>query len=91
METWRIIGGAAAGCGGLLLVLVAMAQARDSVVHGRATRLDTPNQRVARSAAFGLTVVTVMVLLCLTVLPMLVVWSVAAAVWLLMLTVLVLS
>lgn len=85
METWRILSTTAVGIGGLLMVLVAMAQARDSSVRGRRTRHEGVHTRVARSAAIGLAVVAVLVLLSLTVLPQYIVWAVAAALWLILL------
>ncbi len=85
METWRIIGTSVVGIGGLLMVLVGMAQARDSSVRGRMTRSEGVHSRVARAAAIGLAVLAVLVVLTLTVLPQFVVWAVAATVWLILL------
>ncbi|HEY3262931.1 MAG TPA: hypothetical protein VGJ95_22115 [Pseudonocardiaceae bacterium] len=86
MELWRVLGATALGIGGLLLVLVAMAQARDSALpSGRRDRHDT-SVRVARTAMIGVSVVTMTVLLVLTVLPQFAVWALTAAVWLILIT-----
>lgn len=83
METWRIIGAAIVGVGGLLLVLVAMAQTRDSAVRGRSgIRREVSSWRVARTGLIGLVVLAVLVLLTFTVLPQAVVWTVATVTWL---------
>lgn len=80
-----MIGGLAVGSGGLLMVLVAMAQARDSAVRGRLTRHEGSRARVARAGGIGLGVLVVLMALALTVLPQFVVWAVAASVWLILL------
>jgi hypothetical protein len=85
METWRVLGAIALGAGGLLLVLVAMAQARDSAVRPRSSD-DGAAGRVARAALIGLSLLAVTVVLALTVLPQFVIWGVAAAAWLILLT-----
>jgi len=85
MELWRVAGAAAVRAGGPLLVLVAMAQARDSAVRARRTRHEGRTARVARAAGTGVAVLAVVVVLVLTVLPQLVVWGLAAAVWLILL------
>jgi hypothetical protein len=85
MELWRVLGAVAVGSGGLLLVLVGMAQARDSAVHTRRAAYEGKGVRVARAAAIGLVIVTLTVLLVLTVLPQVVVWGIAVAAWLIML------
>jgi hypothetical protein len=85
MELWRVIGAAAVGLGGLMLVLVAMAQARDSAVRARRTRHEGRTARIARAAAIGLGLLAVILALTLTVLPQFVVWALAAAVWLILL------
>lgn len=84
MELWRVIGAVAVGTGGLLMVLVAMAQARDSAVRARRTRHEGRAARVTRAAIFGLVAVGVAVLLVITVLPEVAVWALAAAVWLIL-------
>jgi hypothetical protein len=93
METWRVLGAMAIGVGGLLMVLVAMAQARDSAVRPRGRpsyrprgRDDGVGARVARAAGIGMLLLVIMVVLTLTVLPQVVVWGVAAATWLMLLT-----
>jgi len=85
MDTWRIFGAAVVGIGGLLMVMVAMAQARDSGVRGRMTAREGRHTRVAQAAGIGLALLAVLLLLTLTVLPQYVVWAVAAAVWLILL------
>ena len=85
MEVWRAIGAVVVGIGGLLLVLVAMAQVRDNAVSRRRTGLESTAARVARTAAIGLLAVALIVVLVLTVLPPLVVWAVAATAWLILL------
>jgi hypothetical protein len=85
MEVWRVLGAAAVGGGGLLLVLVAMAQTRDSTVRARRTGRESTAARVARTAGIGLVAVALAVVLVLTVLPPLVVWAVAATAWLILL------
>lgn len=72
METWRVIAGVLIGFGGLILVLLAMAQTRD--------RKGATNSTVALAGAISLTVVTLLCVLSLTVLPGPVVWGVVAAV-----------
>ena len=72
METWRVIAGVLIGFGGLILVLLAMAQTRD--------RKGATNSTVALSGAISLTVVALLCVLSLTVLPGPVVWGVVAAV-----------
>jgi hypothetical protein len=85
MELWRMLGGAAVGSAGLLLVLVAMAQARDSAVATRRRSLEGTGARVARAGGVGLAVLLVLMLLVLTVLPQQVVWGLGAALWLILL------
>lgn len=85
METWRIFGTVAVGTGGLLMVLVAMAQARDTTVRGRMTRYEGTHLRVTRAALIGLAVLAVLVVLTLTVLPQAVVWAITATLWLILL------
>ena len=85
MELWRTIGAVVVGTGGLLLVLVAMAQVRDNTMGARRTGRESTAARVARAAAIGLVAVAVAVVLVLTVLPPLVVWAVAATGWLILL------
>ena len=82
MEVWRVLGAGAIGSGGLVLVLVAMAQARDSAVGPRRNRREGRAARIARAAAGSLAVLAIVVVLSLTVLPQFVVWACAAAVWL---------
>jgi hypothetical protein len=84
MQTWRILGTIALGTGGLLMVLVAMAQARDSAVRRRRED-DGTGGRVARAGLIGLALVAIAVVLRLTVLPQFVVWGVTAATWLILL------
>ncbi|ALG05798.1 hypothetical protein [Kibdelosporangium phytohabitans] len=72
METWRVIAGVLIGFGGLILVLLAMAQTRD--------RKGATNSTVALAGAISFTVVTLLCVLSLTVLPGAVVWGIVAAV-----------
>nr|WP_042184609.1 hypothetical protein [Kibdelosporangium sp. MJ126-NF4]CEL16403.1 hypothetical protein [Kibdelosporangium sp. MJ126-NF4] len=72
METWRVIAGVLIGFGGLILVLLAMAQTRD--------RKGATNSTVALAGAISLTVVVLLCVLSLTVLPGPVVWGIVAAV-----------
>jgi hypothetical protein len=85
MELWRMLGGAAVGSAGLLFVLVAMAQARDSAVATRRRGPDGKGARVARAGGISLAVLVVLMLLVLTVLPQLIVWGLGAALWLILL------
>lgn len=85
MDTWRIISTTVLGTGGLLMVLVAMAQARDSAVRGRMTRYEGQHARVAQAAGIGLGLLAVLLVLSLTVLPLFVIWAAASATWLILL------
>jgi hypothetical protein len=85
MQVWRVLGAVVLGSGGLLAVLVAMAQARDSAIGIRAGRQPKTGGRVAAAAGTGLAVLAVALLLTLTVLPQSVVWALAVAVWLILL------
>jgi len=80
-----VLGAVAVGSGGLMLVLVAIAQARDSAVRTRRTGRESKVARVARAAVIGLVAVALAVLLVLTVLPQLVIWALAATAWLILL------
>ncbi|ONI78934.1 hypothetical protein ALI144C_29730 [Actinosynnema sp. ALI-1.44] len=72
METWRVIAGVLIAFGGLILVLLAMAQTRD--------RRGATNSTVALAGVIAFTVVTLLCVLSLTVLPGAVVWGIVAAV-----------
>lgn len=85
MQMWRLLAGVLVGCGGLLGVLVAMAQARDSAASIRSNRPTATATRVAAVAGVGLLLTTITVLLVLTVLPASVTWALTAAVWLILL------
>lgn len=85
VELWRSLGAVAVGSGGLLLVLIAMAQARDSAVHTRRDAYEGKRARVARTGLIGVIIVTLAVLLALTVLPPVVVWGGAVVAWLILL------
>jgi len=80
-----VLGAVAVGSGGLMLVLVAMAQARDSAVRTRRSGRESKVARVARAAVIGLVAVALTLVLVLTVLPQLVVWALAATAWLILL------
>lgn len=72
METWRILATALLGLGGLVLVLVAMAGARD--------RRGSTGGQVALTGAITFVVVLVLCVLTITVLPSVVVWSLVVVV-----------
>ncbi|MET0235318.1 MAG: hypothetical protein ABW224_11810, partial [Kibdelosporangium sp.] len=72
METWRVIAGALIGFGGLILVLLAMAQTRD--------RKGSTNSSVALAGVISFTLVVLLCVLSLTVLSGPVVWGLVAAV-----------
>ena len=80
-----MLGAVAVGGGGLMLVLVAMAQARDSAVRTRRSGRESKVTRVARAAVIGFVAVALTLVLVLTVLPQLVVWALAATAWLILL------
>lgn len=85
VDLWRLLGSVAVGVGGLLMVFVAMAQARDTAIPSRRGR-EGKAARVARSAGIGLAVLTLLMALVLTVLPQFMVWAIALAVWLILIT-----
>jgi|GEM_PF-5285410 len=85
MELWRALGAAAVGSAGLLLVLVAIAQARDSAIPGSRTGRDGRRAKIAQTSGIGLAILIVVLALVITVLPPLVVWGLAAAFWLILL------
>jgi hypothetical protein len=72
METWRVIAGVLIAIGGVILVLLAMAQTRD--------RKGATNSSVALSGAISATIVVLLCVLSLTVLPGQVVWVIVALV-----------
>jgi len=67
MEGWRLIAAVLFGTGGLILVVFAMAKARD--------RRDATGGHVAITGAVAFTVVTVLTVLVATALPASVAWS----------------
>ncbi|MEU5693535.1 hypothetical protein [Actinosynnema sp. NPDC020468] len=71
VETWRIVATGSFLLGGLVLVLVGMAQARD--------RKGARHGDVVRAAVVGLAVVAVVAVLIAYVLPSVVAWGVVAA------------
>ncbi len=71
METWRIVATGSFVLGGLIMVLVGMAQARDRR-HARTTD-------VWRAGLVGLAVVAVVAVLIAYVLPSVAAWGVVAA------------
>ncbi|MFD7652678.1 hypothetical protein ACFV4N_01705 [Actinosynnema sp. NPDC059797] len=71
METWRIVATSAFLVGGLVMVLVGMAQARD--------RKGARRGDVRRAALIGLAVVAVVAVLIAYVLPSVVAWGVVGA------------
>jgi hypothetical protein len=72
VETWRILATALLGLGGLVLVLFAMAQARD--------RRGATGGQVALTGAITFAVVFVLCVLTVTVLPSVVVWPLVVVV-----------
>jgi hypothetical protein len=71
VDTWRIIASGLFGLGGLVLVLVAMAQVRD--------RKRSSHFEVVRAGLIGLAVVAVIALLIVYWLPSVVAWALVAA------------
>lgn len=71
VETWRIVATSAFLLGGLVMVLVGMAQARD--------RRGARRGDVRRAAGIGLALVAVVAVLIASVLPSVVAWGVVAA------------
>jgi RsiW-degrading membrane proteinase PrsW (M82 family) len=84
MDVWRVIGAVIVGLGGVLLVMVAMAQARDSAIRFRRRGDEPPPARVLRTALLGLAILGVTLVLVLTVLPQLAVWTLSALIWLIL-------
>ncbi|MQA09193.1 MAG: hypothetical protein GEU98_11725 [Pseudonocardiaceae bacterium] len=72
METWRIFATALLGTGGIVLVLVTMAQVRE--------RRNSSTAQVAISGAVAFTLLVVIGLLVATVLPAAVAWTTVAVV-----------
>ena len=82
MELWRVAGAVIVGLGGMVLALVAIAQARDaSALRERRGRGPT-GPAVLRTSLLGLALVALAVVGVLTVLPQLVVWTLSALIWL---------
>ncbi|WP_086668177.1 hypothetical protein [Lentzea kentuckyensis] len=71
METWRIIATGLFGVGGLVMVLVAMAQVRD--------RKHSQRKEVVQAGLIGLVVVAVITLSIALWLPSVVAWALVAA------------
>ncbi|MEU4801188.1 hypothetical protein [Actinosynnema sp. NPDC023587] len=71
METWRIVAAGSFIVGGLIMVLVGMAQARD--------RKNARGADVWRAALIGLGVVAVVAVLIAYVLPSVAAWGIVAA------------
>lgn len=71
METWRIVATSLFGVGGLIMVLVAMAQVRD--------RKHSSHVEVVRAGLIGLLVVGVVAINIATWLPSVVSWGLVAA------------
>jgi hypothetical protein len=70
VETWRVIAGVLIGFGGVILVLLAMAQTRD--------RKGSTHSSVALAGVISFTIVLLLGVLSLTVLPGAVVWGFVA-------------
>ncbi|GGP36370.1 hypothetical protein [Saccharothrix coeruleofusca] len=77
METWRVVATCAFVAGGLVLVLVGMAQVRDRT-RTRGQRR-TKRAEVLRAGLLGLVLVAVVALLIAYLLPSVVAWGVVAA------------
>jgi hypothetical protein len=71
METWRIVATSLFGVGGLVMVLVAMAQVRD--------RKHSHRKEVLQAGLIGLVVVAVITLSMALWLPSVVAWALVAA------------
>ncbi|MEV0677258.1 hypothetical protein AB0I60_12145 [Actinosynnema sp. NPDC050436] len=71
METWRIVAAGSFVLGGLIMVLVGMAQARD--------RKNARGADVWRAGLVGLAVVAVVAVLIAYVLPSVAAWGIVAA------------
>ena len=71
METWRIIATSLFGLGGLVMVLVAMAQVRD--------RKHSHREDVVKAGLIGLVIVAVITLSIALWLPSVVAWALVAA------------
>jgi hypothetical protein len=71
MDTWRVVATSSFGVGGLVMVLVAMAQARD--------RRGSSHREVIRAGLIALAVVALIALQIATWLPSVVSWGVVAA------------
>ncbi|ACU34208.1 hypothetical protein KCV87_19325 [Actinosynnema pretiosum subsp. pretiosum] len=77
METWRVVATGAFIVGGLVLVLVGMAQVRDRV--RRRSERDAKHAQVLRAALVGLVAVAAVALLIALWLPSTVAWALVAA------------
>lgn len=78
-----MIGAVVVGIGGLILVLVVVAQARDSAaLRQRRGGRGPAGPVVLRTTLLSITVLALIVVGVLTVLPQLVVWTVGALMWL---------
>ncbi|MFF5099465.1 MULTISPECIES: hypothetical protein [Actinosynnema] len=77
METWRVVATGAFIVGGLVLVLVGMAQVRDRV--RRRSEQDAKHAQVLRAALIGLVAVAAVALLIALWLPSTVAWALVAA------------
>ncbi|HET8643745.1 MAG TPA: hypothetical protein VFM37_17550 [Pseudonocardiaceae bacterium] len=83
MELWRVVGAGVIGVGGLVLMMVAVAQARDAAaLRTRRGGRGPVGPVVLRTSLLGLAVVAVTIVGVLTVLPQLVVWTLSALIWL---------
>lgn len=71
METWRIVAAGSFVVGGLIMVLIGMAQARD--------RKHARSADVTRAGLVGLAVVAVIAVLIAYVLPSVAAWGIVAA------------
>ncbi|WP_344871760.1 hypothetical protein [Allokutzneria multivorans] len=78
METWRMIATGVFALGGLVLVLVAMAQVRD--------RKHSTRAQVTQTGLIALAVLSVVTALIATVLPETIAWALVAFVVLIVLT-----
>jgi hypothetical protein len=82
VELWRLGGAGMVAVGGLVLVLVAVAQARDGAALRARRGRRGAGPVVLRTSLLGLALVAVTVIGVLTVLPQLLVWTMSALIWL---------
>jgi hypothetical protein len=83
VELWQVAGAGIIGVGGIVLVMVAVAQTRDNVaLRARRGGRGPSGPAVLRTSLLGLALVAVTVVGVLTVIPQFVVWTLSALIWL---------